>query len=157
QRRGRNLAQAEVARLSLLDQFSHRPDRLFNRDLRVDSVQVVKVDGLHPESFETALDRLARVFGPAVNASNGGGVGDTRDAELGGQKHLIALPLDRATDQLFIGVWPVHVRRVKKIDAELHRAVNGGYGFSIVTTSVKLAHAHAAEADGRDLRAVSAK
>src|SRR5262245_36869606 len=157
QRRGRNLAQAEVTRLALLDQIRHRADRLFNRNLRVAAVQVVKVDGLYAEPFETALDRLADVFGTAVNASNRGIVGIAHDAELGGQKHLIALPLDRATDQLFIGVGPVHVRRVQKIDAKLQRAVNGGDRFSIVTARVKLAHAHAAEADGRNLRAVSAK
>src|SRR5215510_14624448 len=157
QRRGRNLAQAEVTRLALFDQFRHRAERLFNRNLRVDAVQVVKVDVLDAESFETALDRLAGVIGPAVNASDGGVVGIAHNAELGGQKHLIALPLDRATDQLFIGVWPVYIRCVQKIDAELQRAVNSRDGFSIVTIAVKFAHAHAAEADGRNLRAANAK
>src|SRR5215468_4014373 len=156
QRRGRNLAQAEVTRLALFNQFRHRAYRLFNRNLRVDAVQVVKVDGLHAESFETALDRLAGVFRSAINASDGGVVGIAHDAELGGQKHLITLPLDRATDQLFIGIWPVYIRRIQKIDAELQRAVNSCDGFSIVTIAVKFAHAHAAESDGRNLRAVSA-
>src|SRR5262245_8741330 len=157
QRRGRNLAQTEVTRLAFFDKFRHRADRILNRNLRVDAVQVVKVDSLDAESFETALDSLAGVFGPAVNASDSGVVGVAHDAELGGQKHLITLPLDCATDQLFIGVWPVYIRCVQKIDAEFQRAVNSFDGFSIITIAVKFAHAHAAESDGRNLRAVSAK
>src|SRR5262245_27212053 len=142
QRRWRNLAQAEVTRLALFDQFRHRADSLLNRNLRVDAVQVVKVDGLHAESFETPLDRLAGVFGPAVNASDRGVVGVAHDAELGGQKHLITLPLDRATDQLFISVWPVYIRCVQEIDDEFQRTVDSFDGLWVTKIAVKFAHDH---------------
>ena len=79
------------------------------------------------------------------------------EAELRGEDHLVAPPLERPAQQLLVGVGAVDLRRVEEGAAELDGAVDGGDGFRLVRGAVRLAHAHAAKADGRDLKALLAE
>ncbi len=49
QRLGRGFRQAEEAHLALLHQLAHRPDRLLDRRVRIDPVQIVEVNVVHPQ------------------------------------------------------------------------------------------------------------
>src|SRR6266568_6597967 len=62
------------------------------------------------------------------------------------------LPLDRPTDQLFVRVRPVDIRRVEKVDAQFQRPMNRRDGFLIVTPAIKFRHPHAPQPLGRDLK-----
>jgi hypothetical protein len=39
---------------------------------------------------------------------------------------MLAMTSQRPANQLFVYVWPVHVGRIEKRDAEFERAMNGG-------------------------------
>jgi hypothetical protein len=57
---------AEVADLALVAQLDQRPERLLERDVRVDGVQLQQVDSLDVESLEAAVDGLEQMIGVAV-------------------------------------------------------------------------------------------
>ncbi len=67
--------------------------------------------------------------------------------ELRGDEHLIALPLQRAAEQLLVREWSVHLGRVEEGDTELDGAVDGGDRLALVGGAVRLAHPHAAESE----------
>jgi hypothetical protein len=117
---------------------------------------VVEVDRLDAEPLEAALARRAHVLGLAVDAADGA-ILAADDAELGGEHYLVTPAADRAPHQLLVRVRPVHVGRVEEVDAQVERAVDGRDGLRLVTRSVELRHAHAAEPDRGDGRAVAAE
>ena len=80
---------------------------------------------------------------------------DQLDAELGRQEHLVAPAGDRAADEPLVGVRPVHVGGVEEVAAELQRARDRRPRLALVGGAVERRHAHAAEADLRDLGAVA--
>jgi len=118
-------------------------------------VLVIEVDVVDAQTAEAALDRAAHIGGRAV--------GDRRavrlavDAELGGDEGFVTAPFQRLAQQDFIGVGAVHLGRVEQGDAQVERAVDHRDGLGLVRCAVKSAHAHTAQTDGRDLRAVTAQ
>ncbi|MNR10705.1 hypothetical protein D3C85_1269690 [compost metagenome] len=151
----RRFRQAEEAHLALLHQFGHRPDRLLDRRIGVDAVLIIEVDVIDAEAAQAALDRAAHIGGRAVGHSRA--VRLAVDPELGGDESLVATPLQRLAHQDFIGVGAVHLGRVEQGDAQVECAVDHRNGLGLVGAAVKGAHAHAAQTDGRDLRAVTAQ
>ena len=63
------------------------------------------------------------------------------------------LAFDGASYQFFIGVRTIDIGGIEEVDAELEGAVDGGQGFGIVASAVKLRHAHTAQAHGGNRRA----
>lgn len=59
--------------------------------------------------------------------------------------------------QLLVGEGPVVLRRVEKIASEFDRAMNCRDRFAFIRRSVRLAHAHTAEADRRYLQPLTPK
>jgi alcohol dehydrogenase class IV len=149
----RGLRQAEVADLALLHELGHRAHRLLDRHGLVDAVLVVEVDLVHAEALERGLARAAHVLRLAVDADPAA-VLPALVAELRRQHDLVAAVGDRAADEQLVGERPVHVGGVQEVHAELDRAVDGGDRLVLVGAPVELGHAHAAEADGRDLQAL---
>ena len=64
---------------------------------------------------------------------------------------------NRARHQLFISADSVHVSRIQKIYSQVDGAMNGGDGFGFVRRTVKLRHAHAAEAERGDYQFAAAQ
>ena len=64
---------------------------------------------------------------------------------------------DGAPHENLVGVRAVDVGGVQEVDAELERAVDGGDRLVVVAGAVELGHAHAAEAEGGDGRALEAQ
>ena len=67
------------------------------------------------------------------------------------------MTLERATEQFFIRVRPVHVGGVEKCDAELERPMNRRHRFLVIASAIKIGHAHAAESQGGNDRAAASK
>ena len=127
------------------------PDHVLDRHRRIDAVLVEQVDVVGPEPPQRALDHLADMLGPAVRSGRPLAVLDA-EAELRGDRHLVAPPLQRPAQQLLVGEGAVDLGRVEEGAAELEGAVDGGDGLRLVRRAVGLAHAHAAQADRRDSR-----
>src|SRR4051794_16068944 len=154
------LGEAEEAHLARGHQLAHRARHLLHRHRRVDAVLVEQVDAVRPEPPQGALDHLADVLRPAVAAGARLLPVLDAEAELRGEGHLVAPPLERPAQQLLVGVGAVDLRRVEEGASELDGAVEGGDGFALVAFlrgAVRRAHAHAAETDLRDLEALPAK
>jgi len=83
-------------------------------------------------------------------------VGDA-EAELGRNRHLVAPTLQRAAEQLLVDEGPIDLGRVEKGAAELDRPVQRRDRLRLIGRPVGLAHAHAAEADGRDFQPLAAE
>ena len=154
ERLGRRLAEPEVAHLALLHELGHRADRLLDLRARVHAVQVVEVDVVGAEALQRALDGapdvLARPVGDPLRRVLGRR--GEADAELRGQHDLVAPAGERLAEQLLVRVRPVQLGRVEERAAELQRAVDRGDRLALVRGAVEGGHAHAAEADGRDLQ-----
>jgi hypothetical protein len=68
-------------------------------------------------------------------------------AELGGDDHPIAPPLQRAAEELLVRERSVHLGGVEERYSELDGALDGGYGLPFIGGAVGLAHPHAAESE----------
>ncbi len=146
---GGGLREPEVADLAGLDQLGHGADGLLDRDRLVDAVLVVEVDVVDAEALEAGVAGGADVLRLAVDADPGA-VGLALVAELGGELDLVAASGDGLADELLVGEGAVHVGRVEERHAQVEGAVDGVDALLLVRRAVELAHAHAAEAHGRD-------
>src|ERR1700676_3610627 len=146
-----------MADLALLDQLREDADRFLNRRIRIDAVLVIEVDVHDAQPLQTVFAGLPHIVGLAADAADVGITGIADNSELCGQHELVALALDRASDELFVLVGPVNISGVEKGDAEFERAMNGRDRFGVVASGVKLRHAHAAEAEGGNFDAGTSK
>ena len=151
------LGQPDVADLAGPDELGERADRILDRNLRVDPMLVVEVDRRHAKAAEAAFDRTSYVLGTAVEPAHRRVLRIAQDAELGGEEHLTASALDGTPDELLVGVRAVDVGGVEEVDAEVQRVADGRDRFRVVPSGIEIAHPHAAQADGRDPRAVAAQ
>src|SRR6202167_2075007 len=79
------------------------------------------------------------------------------NAKFCGEHNLVALAFDRAADKFFVFVRSINVRSIEKVDAEFESAANGGDGFVVIASAVKLRHAHAAQAGDGDFETAAPK
>jgi hypothetical protein len=152
QRGGAGLRQADVSDLALAHELRHRADRIFDRSLRVHAVALIQVHVIDVQPLEAALDRLADVRGARVDPAVLG-ARPADESELRREHDLVTLARDRAADELLIRERAVGVRRVEQREAELERAVDRRDRLGVIAGAVEFAHAHAAEAERRDLQA----
>ena len=146
----RGLGQAEEADLALGHQLGHRPDRLLDRSVRIDAVQVVEIDVIHPQSGQAALDGSTHIGGRSVDLQRGA-VGVVADAELGRDESLVPPVGQRLADLDLVGVRAVHLGRIEEGDPQLQRAMDHRRSMALVRRrAVERRHPHAAQADGRN-------
>src|SRR6266853_3678428 len=142
---------AEVLHLALRNQFLDRARHVLDRDIRVDAMLIIEIDDIGAKPFQRTLDALLDALGPAVLHLLP--VLDF-DAELGGDHHLPAQWRQRLTDEFFVAVRAVDFRRIEECDAAFHGCADErDHRLLVRWESVALAHAHAAEPEGRDLEA----
>ena len=130
------------------------PTVVLDRGVGVDAVLVVEVDVLDTEAPQGALAGLPDIGGAAVDGAPRGRADVELDPELGSQEDLLAAVGDRAADELLVGVGAVHVGGVQEVAPQLQGALDRGDRLAFVGGAVEGRHAHAAQADLRDLRAV---
>ena len=63
----RGFGQTEITDLAFRDEFGHRADSLLDRTVWVDAVQVIEVDVVGFEVLQRPFERLAGIFGAAVD------------------------------------------------------------------------------------------
>ncbi len=150
------LAYAEMAHLAGLDQPRHGADRLLDRHVRVDAVEIVEVDHLDSEPLQAGLAGDRDIVRPAIGEA-ALAIRPAHIAELGGEDRLVAPALQRLADELLVPAGGIGVRRVDEVEPELQRAMDGGDGFWIVRRAVLARHAVAAEPDIRHAQPAGAQ
>jgi len=138
-----------VADLALGDQLGHGADGLLDlRSLRR-AVQVVQVDHVHAQPGQR---RLAGPLDVAALPADDALVVATRavDAELGRELDALAPARQGPAHEDLVVARAVDVGRVDEGHAEVERPVDGRDRLIPVRLAVPLAHAHAAQALGRD-------
>ena len=103
----------------------------------IDAVLIVEINYFNAEPLEAGLTSGTHVIRMSFNAEKLT-VGSADVAELGGENYFIATIFDGAAHQLFIAARSVHVSGIKKVAAQFKRAVNGGNGFRIIASAIKL-------------------
>ena len=146
-----------MADLARRDQLRHRADRFLDRRRRVDAVLVVEVDVIDSQPLQRGLAGGVDVLGAAVDRAPRRLARGDLDAELGGEKDLLAPARDRGADKHLIGVGAVHVRGVEERAAEVQGARDRRRRFVVVTGSVEGRHPHAAESERGDGGSVGSK
>src|SRR6266849_10637214 len=149
--------QADMSNLALLDQFCQGANRLFNRRIGIDAMLVIEVDVLDAQPLQTSFAGLLHVVGLAADTADVGIARIADNSELCGQHDLVALALDRSSDELFVLVGPVDVGGIEEGDAEFEGAMNGRDRFGVIASGVELRHAHAAEAEGGNFETGTSK
>ena len=149
------LGQAEVADLALVDEVLDGAGDVLDRDVRVDAVLVEQVDRVGAQSLQRALDAAADRLGAAVERARSDRTLQV-EPELRRDHDLVADRLERLADELLVGERAVDLRGVEEGDA----AVDGGadqrdHLLLVRGRTEGVAHAHAPEADRRDLQAGS--
>ncbi len=132
------------------------PRRFFDGHFRIDTVLVVQVDVVEAKTPKGSIAALPHVLWPPIDARPAA-VRRSHVSELRGQHDLAAAVPDCLAHENLVLAYAVHVGSIQKIDSQLQREVNRGDGLSLIAGAVELAHAHAAQAHGRNGQSLSAK
>ena len=148
------LGQAVGEDLPLFHQLRERSGGLLDGGRRIGAVLVVQVDAVRVQAPEGSLDGESDVLGAPVVAADAA-LEVAEHTELRGEHRLVADPLQRAPDELFVGVGAVDLGRVDERAAELDGAADRPDGFGVVLSGagVERGHAHATQADDADVDA----
>jgi hypothetical protein len=142
------LGHPEVVDHAGLDELFDGAGDVLDGDVRVDAVLVEQVDGLGPQATEGTLDGGADVVRSA---------GDTdllavlveREPELCGDDDILADGLQCLSHQLLVVEGAVDLSGVEQGDAPVHRGTDeSDHLVSWWSGTERLAHAHAAQAEG---------
>src|SRR5687768_15548366 len=110
---------------------------------------IEQIDRVDAEPPQRSIDRRTnplRTAGEAIHLP----VLDV-PSELRGDDHALALTAQRAPEQLLIRERPVHLRRIEQRHTEIDGAMDRGDRLLLIRLAIRLAHAHATEAEGGDL------
>jgi hypothetical protein len=147
----RGFGQSEVTHLAGLDQIRHGAHGFLDLDLRVDAVLVVQIDMIDAQTrLRLASQARARTRG-SVDAEERA-VGTAHVAELGGEHDFLAARFQDLRQQALVGTDAVHVGGVEEVDADVERGIEHAEIGRFIGRAIEVRHAHAAQADGGDLR-----
>src|ERR1019366_5145673 len=158
------LGKSEVLDLACLNQFLHGTRDLFDRHVRIHPVLIQQVDGFDFEPLERAFDGFLDVLRPAIQLRRCTGhatrilAGTDVETEFSSNYYLTAVRSERFTHKLFVQERPVDFGGIKERNA----TINGGMEQSchlllVLGRTVRKAHSHATEADGRDFQIAFSK
>src|SRR5262249_26575467 len=132
----------------------HGADRLLDRHVGVDAMDVIEVDGVDPHALEARLAGDRHIVGLAVDAA-ALPAWSANVAELAGNEELVALALDCLSDEFLVDAGRIGVGGVEHADSEVDAAMDGGDRLDVVGHAIVGAHARAAEPDRRYTQALS--
>src|SRR5713101_9393580 len=118
---------------------------------------VVKIDNFHVKPAQTSFACFTHVIGFPADPAKLRLFWIAQNSKLRRNHNLFATTFERAAEQFFIGMRPIHVGGVEECDAELKRAMDCRDRFLVVASAVKIGHAHAAESQGGNYRAAASK
>ena len=115
---------------------------------------IEQVDAVDLEPLERALDGLLDVLRPAIQAAPRPSIAAAEvEPELGGDHHLLAEGSKGFAHKLFVGERAIDFGGIKECDAAVHGGPQQrGHLLLVFGRAVAEAHAHAAQADGRDFQ-----
>src|ERR1700761_6136101 len=108
------LGEAAIANFARLHQFSHDSGNILNWHLGIHPMLIKEVDAIGLQAPQRLLDYFADVVGAAISSLSLS-IGDAKP-ELGRNHRLLALPLKRASEKLFIHKRAIDLSRIKKIE-----------------------------------------
>src|SRR5579875_2285410 len=149
----------EMLDLALLNQVLHRARHILDGNLRVDAVLIEQVNRLHTSSLERALGTLLDVFRPAVEPRQTPfRLGINFPAKLRGNYDLTPKRLESLAHELFVCIWAVDFCSIEKRNAEFHSPSNQRDHFLLIfRRTIRKAHAHTAQPDGRNFKIALSK
>ena len=151
------LGHPEVADLAGLDELLDGAGDVLDGDVGVDAVLVEQVDGVGAQAAQRAVDGGADVVWPAADAGLLAVLVEG-EPELGGDDDVVADRLERLADELLVVEGAVDLGGVEQGDAPVDRGPEErDHLVARRSRAERLAHAHAAEPEGRDLEALGAE
>jgi hypothetical protein len=156
-RLGADLGQADVPHVPRLHELADRADGLLDRHLGVQARRAIDVDVLDAQPVQAVRERgLDR--GRARVIAEPGAVRPSLGPELDAQQEVLPrAAADRLADQHLVVAHAVEVAGVEERDPGVERGVDRGDALAPLGRPVHARHAHASEAERRDLRAVAAE
>jgi hypothetical protein len=141
--------------LARFDELLDRSGNILNRDIRIDTVLIIEIDGLNTEAFQRAFnaetDLLRPTALPLLPAIES-------DTEFGGNDDL---PLERGkrlAEQFLVDVGAINFRGIKEVDTPIHGLMDQGNHLLLVgRRAVGHAHAHAAQAERGNFKSAIAE
>src|SRR6476646_9029215 len=143
--------ETEITYLALAYEFSHGADSLYYWRIGIDAVLIIEVNSFDAETLKTCFATGAYIIRGTLHAYEAP-VRRSQNAEFGCEHDLIAAVPDRAADQFLVSPHSIDVGRVEECDAKLDGPMDRIDTLRLAAWPVKLAHAHAAKAKGRDLK-----
>ena len=118
---------------------------------------IEEIDMIGPQTLQAGVCHCFDVLGPAIRPAPAlARLKIDVEAELGGDRHLVADRLERLAHQLFIREWPVGFGGIEVRDAKVVCGTNQLDHLALVgCRAIGRAHAHAAEAESRDFEIFS--
>ena len=140
--------------LTHLDQVLNRARHVFNRNVGINPVLVIQVDGVNPQSLEGALDSLLDVLRSGIQPAPPGFVlGPGRPTELRCDHHSAPEGSEGLADQFLVRVWTVNFGRIEKRDAPLHGgSQQRDHRVPVRNRAVGPTHPHATETESRHFK-----
>jgi hypothetical protein len=142
--------------LSLRLQLLQSADLIFSRHLRIDSMQLIKINPVETQPAQAALAGGSQVFRrPVLELLVG--TGPTK-AALGSNYQAYRIRVKRLRDDFFTHVRTVGVRRIDKVDSQFHGSPQNSDSLSSI---LRLApnsfsrESHAPEPQARNLKIIS--
>ena len=157
--KGVHAGSADVERLAGAHDVVQRAQRLFDRRVVIEAVDLIEVDVIGAEAAQAGVDGVVDVFAREAALV---GVVAHRVEDLGGDDDAVARGevLQRAAGDLFADAVGVHVGGVEEVDAGFQRAADEGPAFLFLQHPVApllRAVCHATETEAGDLKAGRAK
>src|SRR5438445_572270 len=120
----RDVGQRDQANLAFVSQPSQSFDGRFKGNDGIRSVQLINVDAVQAQSFETSLNRFAkvrgsRIMGPLIRTG-------PVPASFGRYHKTSRIRKQRFGNQFFVYVRPVGIRGIDEIDIKFHRPAKNG-------------------------------
>ena len=117
---------------------------------------IEEIDPVGLETLQRVLDDLTNVLWATIRSCAAPAVED--EAELRGDRDLVPLSLQAATEEFLVGEGTVSFGGVEKGAAEFDGPINCGGGFHVIVRTARtvgMTHAHAAETDGGHFESLS--
>src|SRR5262245_2439338 len=145
--------------LTLTDQVLHRACHVFNGHVRVDPMLIAQINNIRLEPLQRGLRNLFDMFRPAIQLTPTSlATSSWFKPKFGCYYDLITKRSEGFTHQLFIGERTIDLSRVEERDAAFHGCPDKRDCLLLIHSgTVAKAHAHTAEADGRDFQITFSK
>ena len=130
------------------DQVGHGPHALLDRHLRINPVQIIKVDDIGAQAGQAGIARRRDPRGRAVDL-DGCATRASSQPTLGRQHDRLPMRRKYRSNQAFVAPGSIDVGRVEKGDPAGQRQLERPGRLLIIGNAIGLGHPHASQAKGR--------